>query len=341
MGEVMRRTNSDPDSLRYSGNFLRQELPVRFARRIEDFLRLPHVVVCNGNLNNVLSSYVHFFEALQQSTEINTVADEGRFLHLIVEQIHAQKEGVRFIAAGYRDVRMMYPDIRLDDFLHVHFTTRIACRILMDNYVAMRNPRPNHIGIVRQGMRPCSIVQSIVRELTDMTRTLRGRSPEVEYRGNLDCLLDYIPAHLQYMLREVLKNAFRATLDRNLEGNGPLPPVIVELQQGDMHVIIKVSDQGGGLSKQLQADAWQYGWTSMTDGKKDELAGFGFGLPLTRLFAQYFGGDVFMQALPGLGTDMYLVLTHLKAGTPSTEIDDLSTVLYRRENLQSTSVGCL
>jgi len=66
--------------------------------------------------------------------------------------------------------------------------------------------------------------------------------------------------------------------------------------------------------------------------KQSELAGYGFGLPLTRLHAQYFGGDVFMQALPGLGTDMYLILTHLKEGTPSTEIDDLSTVLYTREN---------
>merc|ERR1719215_2488106 len=69
--------------------------------------------------------------------------------------------------------------------------------------------------------------------------------------------------------------------------------------------------------------------------KKSELAGYGFGLPLTRLHAQYFGGDVFMQALPGLGTDMYLILTHLKEGTPSTEIDDLSTVLYTRENSRS------
>ena len=33
--------------------------------------------------------------------------------------------------------------------------------------------------------------------------------------------------------------------------------------------------------------------------RRTELAGYGFGLPLTRLHAQYFGGDVFMQALPG------------------------------------------
>ena len=66
---------------------------------------------------------------------------------------------------------------------------------------------------------------------------------------------------------------------------------------------------------------------------EQELAGYGFGLPLTRLHAQYFGGDVFMQALPGHGTDMYLLLTHLKEGTPSTETDDLSTLLTSGENI--------
>ena len=46
--------------------------------------------------------------------------------------------GTRLLAEGYREVRRLYPEIRLDDFLHDHFITRIATRILMDNYVEMR-----------------------------------------------------------------------------------------------------------------------------------------------------------------------------------------------------------
>lgn len=34
--------------------------------------------------------------------------------------------------------RRLYPEIHLDNFLHDHFTTRIATRILMDNYVEMQ-----------------------------------------------------------------------------------------------------------------------------------------------------------------------------------------------------------
>ena len=36
-------------------------------------------------------------------------------------------------------------------------------------------------------------------------------------------------------------------------------------------------------------------------------------------------------SLPGHGTDLILILTHLKQGTPSTEFDDLSTLLYKKE----------
>lgn len=128
-----------------------------------------------------------------------------------------------------------------------------------------------------------------------------------------------------------------------------MPAVVVELQKGDVTVIIKVSDQGGGMPKQLQKEAWEYGWTSVSDEgfvttdpatwpggdlstKRKELAGYGFGLPLTRLYAQYFGGDVFMQALSGHGTDMYLLLNHLKEGSPSVEMDDPATALAVSEN---------
>merc|ERR1711920_645530 len=96
-------------------------------------------------------------------------------------------------------------------------------------------------------------------------------------------------------------------------------------------------------------EAWQYAeetcnWdraeetsnNTSAGERRIELAGYGFGLPLTRLHAQYFGGDVFMQAVPGHGTDLFLLLTHLREGTPSTEIDDLSTVLYNKDNMKAS-----
>jgi len=355
-------------NLMYHARWLQKQLPIRFARRIEDLLRLPHVVVSNPSINAVLTAYVDSFEALHSAGGIHRPEDEAHFQCVIQDQLRKHNPGTRQLAEGYRDVRCVYPDIVLDEFLHDHFTTRIATRILMDNYLELRAPKPGYLGVVCQGMRPLDIVMAIVDEVLDLTRSLYGIAPNVEYRGNPDCVLDYIPRHVKYMVRELIKNAFRAQVERyrakslDTQKNG-IPPVVVELQQGDMHVIIKISDQGGGISKRGQREAWQYGWTTVKADhpqqrevgvyaeesctwdrgaqgapaqRKSELAGYGFGLPLTRLHAQYFGGDVFMQALPGHGTDMYLLLTHLKEGTDATEIDDLSTILYNREN-QATS----
>lgn len=41
------------------------------------------------------------------------------------------------------------------------------------------------------------------------------------------------------------------------------------------------------------------------------LAGFGHGLPISRLYARYFGGDMQLVSMNGLGTDAYLYLKRL------------------------------
>jgi pyruvate dehydrogenase kinase 2/3/4 len=41
------------------------------------------------------------------------------------------------------------------------------------------------------------------------------------------------------------------------------------------------------------------------------LAGFGYGLPLSRLYARYFGGDLKLISMDGHGTDAYLLLSKL------------------------------
>jgi hypothetical protein len=41
------------------------------------------------------------------------------------------------------------------------------------------------------------------------------------------------------------------------------------------------------------------------------MAGLGFGLPLSRLHARYFGGELQLVNLPGYGVDAYLSLPKL------------------------------
>jgi len=43
------------------------------------------------------------------------------------------------------------------------------------------------------------------------------------------------------------------------------------------------------------------------------LAGLGFGLPMSRLYARYFGGDLVLQNIPGYGVDVFMTLPYLDA----------------------------
>jgi len=38
------------------------------------------------------------------------------------------------------------------------------------------------------------------------------------------------------------------------------------------------------------------------------LAGLGYGLPISRLYAKYWGGDLHIMSMEGFGTDAYLYL---------------------------------
>lgn len=62
--------------------------------------------------------------------------------------------------------------------------------------------------------------------------------------------------------------------------------------------------QGSGFGLQLQH-------TTEAPRQRYKLAGLGFGLPLSRLFARYFGGELALQNMPGYGVDAFLTLKNL------------------------------
>jgi hypothetical protein len=44
-----------------------------------------------------------------------------------------------------------------------------------------------------------------------------GRSPVIKLHGDFDNAFSYIPVHIEYILQELFKNAFRATCEFNAD----------------------------------------------------------------------------------------------------------------------------
>ena len=145
------------------------------------------------------------------------------------------------------------------------------------------------------------------------------RSIDYSIVGDVDCELLCVASHMEYILFELCKNAVRASLERSKTPE----KIVFRICKGDA-VTVVISDRGGGI--QDIKNAGSYGYSTASPSVKDneyykvnypssddgpnalQFAGFGFGLPLSRVYSRYAGGSISYQTLPGYGTDMYLTI---------------------------------
>jgi len=151
----------------------------------------------------------------------------------------------------------------------------------------------------------------------------------------------YVHTHLFYIFLELVKNAARASIERaQVEGvasdtlrpesigfEGPKPEqpaplhVIVPEEQSlwDQERSVKLADRGTGMNRNVLSKAFSYFYSSVKArptvaeevsdfDRRMPLAGFGFGLPISRVMARYFAGDIDVNSIPGQGTDVYVYL---------------------------------
>lgn len=147
-----------------------------------------------------------------------------------------------------------------------------------------------------------------------------------------------------------------------------LEPVEVVVSSSDGVCCIRISDHGGGIPLDQLNHVWSYLYTtaqplsfprtresvdaptdlrmldmgaftsthSLADGSEEQnilmrspLAGLGCGLPLSRLYAHYLGGDIILHSLPRLGTDVFVYLNSL--GNHSEELPYLRSPFSSKE----------
>jgi pyruvate dehydrogenase kinase 2/3/4 len=172
------------------------------------------------------------------------------------------------------------------------------------------------VGIIDRRCDIAIVANDAAMDARDLCERAFGRpAPDVEIslpRG--DATVAYVPSHLHFALFELLKNALRATVEWH-ERTGldrPLPPVRITAVRGtEEDVSIKISDFGGGIARSFLPQLYSYTFTTYdrpTTDNSAPIAGFGYGLPLARLYARYFGGEVQLMSMEGLGTDAFVFL---------------------------------
>ena len=183
--------------------------------------------------------------------------------------------------------------------------------------------------------------------------------PDMKIEGHLDATFPYILSHLQYIVGELLRNSIQAVVGRQSGWPGKPAPIEVLICEAPQHVIIRISDQAGGIPKDILPDLWSFskgprsqtylknlrqvprmaatmqdlngptaasveGYSTtdiqgkrLSDTSLSSLTSrppnlrLGMGLPMSRIYAEYWAGSLELHSLEGYGVDAFLQISKL------------------------------
>lgn len=402
-----------------SANFTLSLLPARLAYRINALRNLPFIVVSNPHISRIYGNYLHSLSTLLpwQKHQISSMDEERRFVQVLADLVDSHTNTIPTLARGFLECRRYISPAEVTRFLDEHLRARIGTRLIAQQHLALHhsslregdkggkrdninnnnNDSNSFIGVIDTKLQPAKIIQScesFVGEICDLR--YGERPPLVFTGGGEEAEFAHIPMHMEYIITELLKNAFRATIesgnvDEPIEVTiAPAPDVPAPLseplpseavpsdaaygrsgmmtapasasasssstsssssfpsshyQYAHHHshpdhamihdlpltrpgkrsqaITIRIRDRGGGVPPHVLPNIWSYSFTTVDpDADSDSpaldelseggaipsLAGLGYGLPLSRAYADYFGGSIAIQSLSGWGSDVYLTL---------------------------------
>ncbi|XP_024245817.1 pyruvate dehydrogenase (acetyl-transferring) kinase isozyme 2, mitochondrial isoform X2 [Oncorhynchus tshawytscha] len=284
---------------------------------------------------NTLPLFLRYIQSLMEILDfLDKSPDDHSVLESFVESLETirnrHNDVVPTMAQGvieYKDAFGQDPVTSQNTqyFLDRFYMSRISIRMLINQHTLVFNgntnpAHPNTIGCIDS---LCDVTE-VIRDAFESAKMLCEQyylgAPELELREmNSNNVRDpiqisYIPSHLYHMLFELFKNAMRATIETNEVSNN-LPPIRVMVALGGEDLSIKVMDRGGGVPLRKIETLFSYMYSTAPrpdfgDNQRAPLAGFGYGLPISRLYARYFQGDLQLYSMEGHGTDAVI---HMKA----------------------------
>merc|ERR1719318_1326076 len=199
--------------------------------------------------------------------------------------------------------------LELKETHHVDNQTEMSIQYFLDRFYMSR------IGMIDPHCKVKSVIMDAFQNAAYLCEEYYECAPDIEIKGQtllknaegkkVPLELVYPPPHLYHILFELFKNSMRATVENHSRAH-ELPPIEVLVAKGEHDVSIRLSDQGGGIPRHITDHLFQYLFStaprpSMTPTKAP-LAGYGYGLPLSRLYARYFHGDLILNSYDGYGT---------------------------------------
>eukprot|EP00092_Neocalanus_flemingeri_P046827 GFUD01052850.1.p1 GENE.GFUD01052850.1~~GFUD01052850.1.p1 ORF type:complete len:415 (-),score=94.05 GFUD01052850.1:174-1418(-) len=327
------RTATEEESF----TFLRKEIPVRLSNIMKEInllpgnlLQMPSVLILQDWYAQSFRDLVEF-ESSSPNSRVNLV----QFCQTLKTVQTRHTNVVQTMAQGVLELKESHTvdhqtDMAIQYFLDRFYMSRISMRMLIHQHTLLFEPNADkdtpRIGMIDPHCKVKSVIMEAFQNAAFLCEEYYDCAPDIEIKGQtlvknakgkkVGLELVYPPPHLYHILFELFKNSMRATVETHSKSH-ELPEIEVLVAKGEHDVSIRVSDQGGGIPRHITDHLFHYLFStaprpSMTPTKAP-LAGYGYGLPLSRLYARYFHGDLILNSYDGYGTDavVYLkALTH-------------------------------
>ncbi|XP_060808551.1 pyruvate dehydrogenase (acetyl-transferring) kinase, mitochondrial [Amyelois transitella] len=318
--------------------FLRKELPVRLANIMKEIALLPENLLQMPSVGMVNQWYERSFEEI---IEFEKMEPEPPILSQFCERLvhirNRHADVVQTMAQGVLELKESHEvdtgtENSIQYFLDRFYMSRISIRMLINQHTLLfgepvggkqasvngMGSGGRHIGSID----PACDVVGVVKDAYENARFLCDRyylaAPELEMLqagvpSERPMPVVYVPSHLYHMLFELFKNAMRAVMENH---QGSPPPIQVNIVNGKEDISLKMSDRGGGIPRSVTDLLFKYMYSTAPQPSKSDshtvpLAGYGYGLPISRLYARYFHGDLVLMSCEGYGTDAVIYLKAL------------------------------
>ncbi|PFH49429.1 hypothetical protein AMATHDRAFT_76216 [Amanita thiersii Skay4041] len=291
----------------------------------------------NGNCHNKLRLRVPIERRYYSRTDnLNWPPQVHDYNNRFTKLLHSIKTRhdptVTTVAQGVlewkRSQNAQHIGLDIQAWLDRFYMSRIGIRFLIGQHVALNTQQPHtdYVGIICTKANVHDIVQEAIENARFVCEEHYAmfKGPPVQLICPHNLTFAYVPGHLSHIVFELLKNSLRAVVERfGVDNEDHFPPIKVVVVEGKEDITIKISDEGGGIPRSAIPLIWTYMYTTMESKGIDQdfqasdfkapMAGFGYGLPLSRLYARYFGGDLKLIAMDGFGTDVYIHLNRLSS----------------------------
>ncbi|KAF5104667.1 hypothetical protein DV451_000423 [Geotrichum candidum] len=293
---------------------------------------------------------------------------------------------------------------KLDKFMSSILCSRISRRVIAEQHLSLTanykngtyndgssKDDPNYIGAVFLRCNAKEAVEASAVQASMLIQQLYpdARMPEIIIEGLTDTNFLYMKSHLDYILGEILRNSIEATVRHHEKTKGaadsPPPPILVSISNTAKTILIRISDQGGGIPSDILPHIWSFSKGPRSQYRLDnfkqvptyagiseeistpvsgsgnhitsettDFRGFeqflhqaptaatgngsglsslaslssrppdlklGMGLPLSRIYADYWDGHLDLHSLEGYGVDVFLRISRLGNQNEKLQLD--------------------